>query len=221
MITKSLQNWNTWRHCRSVWLNNWSWAVNVVKSIKSKQSSLMSHQRARMQWLRSLADFNLVTNRYWKVPHVAKRQKDVDTWYIIHRGSNTHILDTVQLSPLDWSWYHWYTQTAGCPAAYCQSMQERGDKFWKHTKACMLIQGRFAVAARKIENPSERQHAGKLLKFAALRILIKYSFWLDEALFFFFVMLLHCPGCKRARHPSMCPAHWWGGTEGESRRTLL
>lgn len=142
----------------------------------------MSHQRARMQWLRSLADFNLVTNRYWKVPHVAKRQKDVDTWY---RGSNTHILDTVQLSTLDWSWYHWYTQTAGCPAAYCQSMQEQGDKFWRHTKACMLIQGRFAVAAKKIENPSGRQHAGKLLKFAALRILIKYSFWLDEALFFF------------------------------------
>lgn len=141
----------------------------------------MSHQRARMQWLRSLADFNLVTNRYWKVPHVAKRQKDVDTWY---RGSNTHILDTVQLSTLDWSWYHWYTQTAGCPAAYCQSMQEQGDKFWRHTKACMLIQGRFAVAAKKIENPSGRQHAGKLLKFAALRILIKYSFWLDEALFF-------------------------------------
>lgn len=169
----------------------------------------MSHQRARMQRLRSLAGLQI------------SLQTDTGKWLMRPKGKKmwTHgvfiprgnISATVQLSPLDWSPYR--LGRTGCRPPCCTlSMHEHGHKIVKTHRSPRADAGALCSGSTE-----DREAVRAATRWQTFEICCTGDsneiFLLIRRGSFFFAMLLHCPGCKWTRHPSMCPAHWWGGTE--------
>lgn len=163
----------------------------------------------------------LLPKSYCHVCHVSKKQKDVDTRYIICKGGNAYILDTGQLGIQVWSLRSkisfMYTDCR-LPCCIMSKKWKKEDKYWKpvHT-----IRRNEALSNDRKENTKPISEATRRETFEICCIEDSNLIFLLIRWSSFFLHVAALRWLQVRETSSMCPAHWWDGNEGKIHRTLL